>query len=76
MAKKAKAWKPLAKGTAMVRGLPAWRGEKMLRGPGWQLISRDRLQFPATLLETINIGRLRLAIFSVPKRMSRRRKSN
>jgi hypothetical protein len=69
--KKAKAWKPLAKGTAVVRGRPTWRGEKMLRGP-WRLISPHRLEFPATLVDTINIGRLRLAIFSVPKRVRRR----
>ena len=43
----------------------------MLKGP-WRLISPHSLEFPATLVDTINIGKLRLAIFSVPKRVSRR----
>jgi hypothetical protein len=40
----------------------------MLKGP-WRLVSPHMLEFPATLIDTINIGRTRLAIFSVPKRI-------
>jgi hypothetical protein len=43
----------------------------MLKGP-WKLVSPHLLEFPATLVETINIGKTRLAIFSVPKRIHRR----
>jgi hypothetical protein len=71
MAKKAKPKKPRAKGTAVVHGIPTGSGEKMLKGP-WKLVSPHWLEFPATLIETINIGRTRLAIFSVPKRVQRR----
>ena len=42
----------------------------MLKGP-WRLISPHLLEFPATLVDTINIGKTRLAIFSVPKRVQR-----
>jgi hypothetical protein len=71
MAKKPKAKKPRAKGTAIIRGLRTGRGEKMLKDP-WKLVSPHLLEFPATLVETINIGKTRLAIFSVPKRIHRR----
>ena len=42
----------------------------MLKGP-WKLVSPHLLEFPATLIDTINIGKIRLAIFSVPKRVHR-----
>jgi hypothetical protein len=71
MAKGSKRKKPRAKGLATIYGLRTARGEKMLKGP-WRLISPHLLEFPATLVDTINIGKLRLAIFSVPKRVSRR----
>lgn len=44
------------------------RGKKMTKGSGWTLVTGKR-RFSATLLKTINFGRKRLAIFSVPKRM-------
>jgi hypothetical protein len=72
MAKKVKAKKQRARGAAVVHGLHTLRGEKMLRGP-WKLVSPHLLEFPATLIDTINIGKTRLAIFSVPKRTHRRR---
>jgi hypothetical protein len=72
MAKRSTPKKSRAKGTAIVYGLRTLRGEKMLKGP-WKLVSPHLLEFPATLVETINIGRTRLAIFSVPKRVHRRR---
>jgi hypothetical protein len=70
MAKKAKAKKPRSKGAAVVYGVRTSRGEKMLKGP-WKLVSPHLLEFPATLIDTINIGKTRLAIFSVPKRINR-----
>ena len=68
--KKAQSKKPRAKGAAVVYGIPTARGEKMLKGP-WKLVSPHLLEFPATLIDTINIGKIRLAIFSVPKRVHR-----
>ena len=68
--KKARPKKPRAKGAAVVHGIPTARGEKMLKGP-WKLVSPHLLEFPATLIGTINIGKIRLAIFSVPKRVHR-----
>jgi hypothetical protein len=32
------------------------RGEKMLKGP-WKLVSPHWFEFPATLIDTINIGK-------------------
>jgi hypothetical protein len=50
-------------------GQKARKGEKMTKGKGWKLAmekGRKRV-FHGTLLETINMGSKRLAIFSVPK---------
>jgi hypothetical protein len=71
MVKKVQPRKPRAKGMSVVHGIRTGRGEKMLKGP-WKLVSPHLLEFPATLIETINIGKTRLAIFSVPKRVRRR----
>lgn len=71
MRKKSQAKKPRAKGDAVLYGIRTARGEKMLKGP-WRLVSPHMLEFPATLIDTINIGKTRLAIFSVPKRTKRR----
>lgn len=52
-----------------ILGQRARRGERMTRGKGWRLAmekGRKRV-FVGTLLETINLGDRRLAIFSVPK---------
>ena len=48
------------------------RGKKMTKGSGWKLeaTSGRKRVFKGTLLKTINFGSKRLAIFSVPKRMS------
>jgi hypothetical protein len=70
MARKTNLKKPRARGEAVIHGLHTGRGEKMLKGP-WRLVSPHRLEFPATLVKTINIGKIRLAIFSVPKRVGR-----
>ena len=52
-----------------ILGQKARRGERMTKGKGWRLAmekGRKRV-FIGTLLETINLGDSRLAIFSVPK---------
>lgn len=75
MAKKPRQTKSRKKGDAVLRGSSTERGERMLQGP-WRLISPHLLEFPATLIDTINIGKVRLAIFSVPKRrLKTKRKS-
>ncbi len=50
-------------------GEKAKRGERMTKGKGWRLavMKGRRRVFVGTLLETINLGDKRLAIFSVPK---------
>ena len=52
-----------------IRGEKAKRGERMRKGKGWRIAAvkgRKRV-FTATLLETVNAGSVRIAIFSVPK---------
>jgi len=52
-----------------IQGKKPKRGEKMTKGSGWRLATtkgRKRV-FVGTLLETINMGSRRIAIFSVPK---------
>ena len=48
------------------------RGKRMTRGYGWRLETTKgkKKGFAATLLKTINLGRRRIAIFSVPKRFA------
>jgi len=50
-------------------GPKARRGERMTKGKGWRLavVKGDKRVFVGTLLETINLGDKRIAIFSVPK---------
>lgn len=43
------------------------KGVNMLKEGRWTLISPYSLEFSATLIETINEGKVRLAIFRVPK---------
>jgi hypothetical protein len=45
------------------------RGERMTKASGWRLavVKDDKRVFVGTLLETINPGEKRIAIFSVPK---------
>jgi len=52
-----------------IMGEKAKRGDRMTKGKGWRLavIKGDKRIFVGTLLETINMGNKRLAIFSVPK---------
>lgn len=44
-------------------------GERMTAGAGWKLVHKggDRV-FKGTLIDTVNVGRVRLAIFQVPKK--------
>jgi hypothetical protein len=52
-----------------VRGKNAKKGGRMTGGNGWRLVTtkgRKRV-FAGTLLSTINRGKERIAIFSVPK---------
>jgi len=56
-------------GEITIQGKKPRKGEKMTKGSGWRLATtrgRKRV-FVATLLETINRGKERIAIFSVPK---------
>lgn len=48
------------------------RGRRMTKGSGWDLVATSgrKRKFKGTLIKTINFGAKRLAIFSVPKRMS------
>jgi hypothetical protein len=53
----------------VINGKKAKRGERMIKGSGWRLATtkgRKRV-FVGSLLETINRGKERIAIFSVPK---------
>jgi hypothetical protein len=52
-----------------IKGQKARRGERLTKGTGWRLATvkgRKRV-FVGTLLQTLNFGGKRLAIFSVPK---------
>jgi hypothetical protein len=52
-----------------IKGEKAKKGERMTKGSGWRLaITRGKKRvFVGTLLETLNRGKERIAIFSVPK---------
>jgi len=56
-------------GQIKIMGQKARRGDRMTKGKGWRLaVQKGRKRvFIGTLLETINFGSKRLAIFSVPK---------
>jgi len=56
-------------GEISIRGRRAPKGVRMTKGTRWRLAAttgRKRV-FVATLLQTINVGNQRIAIFSVPK---------
>lgn len=44
------------------------KGEKMVSGNGWRLISKSGKKFAGTLLKTWTLSGRRVAIFSVPVR--------
>ena len=52
-----------------IKGKKAAKGAKMTGGSGWRLATTKgkKRVFVGTLLQTFNIGKKRLAIFSVPK---------
>jgi hypothetical protein len=55
--------------TIHIAGERAPKGAHLTAGNGWRLVAtkgRKRI-FPATLLGTVNRGKVRIAIFSVPK---------
>ena len=56
-------------GQIKIMGQKARRGDRMTKGKGWRLAVQKggKRVFIGTLLETINFGNKRLAIFSVPK---------
>lgn len=52
-----------------IHGTKPKKGERMTNGAGWKLAAtkgKKRI-FAATLIDTVNKGNVRLAIFSVPK---------
>ncbi len=53
----------------IIKGKKPKKGERMTKGNGWRLATTKgkKRVFVGTLLETINIGSKRIAIFSVPK---------
>ncbi len=55
-------------GGITIKGTKAKKGERMTKGNGWRLATTKRRKrvFAGTLIETINFGGKRLAIFSVP----------
>jgi hypothetical protein len=55
-----------------IKGKRTKKGEKMTSGRGWRLVTAKKKQgsrrvFVGTLLHSYNFGKVRLAIFSVPK---------
>jgi hypothetical protein len=52
-----------------IKGTKAKKGERMTGGNGWRLVTTKgkKRVFVGTLLGTVNRGRTRVAIFSVPK---------
>ena len=56
-------------GEITIQGKKARKGQRMTKGTGWRLVvmKGQKRIFVGTLLDTINMGKKRLAIFSVPK---------
>jgi hypothetical protein len=57
-------------GEITIKGVKAAKGEKMTPGRGWRLVATKgkKRVFVGALLDTINKGGVRVAIFSVPKK--------
>jgi len=53
----------------LIKGTKPKKGERMTNGKGWRLAATkgEKRIFNGTLIETVNKGNVRLAIFSVPK---------
>ncbi len=56
------------KTSVTIHGVKTRRGEKMLNGPYRLVNAHTKRVFVGSLIDTINKGKIRLAIFSVPKR--------
>ena len=56
--------------TITIKGTKPGKGEKMTVGNGWRLVATKgkKRVFVETLLDTVNKGNVRVAIFSVPKK--------
>jgi hypothetical protein len=69
MAKKARTRRPVSKRrtTITIQGRPTRRAERMTDGRYRLVAVKGGRVFVGTLIDTINKGRVRLAIFSVPK---------
>ncbi len=69
MAKKVRKRRPVAKRrtTITIQGLPTKRAERMTDGRYRLVAVKGARVFVGTLIDTINKGKIRLAIFSVPK---------
>lgn len=68
MKKVKKLRRPNARETSVtIQGIKCRRGEKMLAGPYRMVNVNTKRVFVGSLVGTINKGRMRLAIFSVPK---------
>lgn len=69
MAKKVRKRGPVSarKTTVTVQGVKTKRGAKMLNGRYRLVNVGTKRVFVGTLIDTINKGKMRLAIFSVPK---------
>jgi hypothetical protein len=67
MKKRAQTKKRIA-GTIVKNDIRTRLGVNLLKRGQWKLVSPNYLEFSATLIQTINIGGTRVAIFSVPKR--------
>jgi hypothetical protein len=69
MAKKARKRRPVAKRmtTITIQGKPAKRASRMTDGRYRLVAVKGARVFVGTLIDTINKGKMRLAIFSVPK---------
>ncbi len=69
MARKVRKRGPVSaqKTSVTIQGYPTKRGEKMLNGRYRLVNAETRRVFVGTLIDTINKGKVRIAIFSVPK---------
>jgi hypothetical protein len=56
-------------GGIIIKGVKAKAGQRMTGGAGWRLATTkgQKRVFAGTLLQTFNLGKRRIAIFSVPK---------
>jgi hypothetical protein len=59
----------MAKKHTTVAGAKLKAGARMTSGRGWKLVHKKETRaFKGTLIDTVNVGKVRLAIFQVPKK--------